>query len=69
MPQPAARSADNFIPSRLFPGLGTHTGEGAPGRMEAGFGEPGKAGGAFKMEISGGLEVCEQGGEKMRAVM
>lgn len=30
------------------PGLGTHTGEGTPGQMEAGFGEPGKAGDALR---------------------
>ena len=48
VPQPAARSADNSIPSRLFPRPWDPHGRGTPGQMEAGFGEPGKAGDALR---------------------
>lgn len=69
VPQPAARSADNSIPSRLFPRPWDPHGRGHP------WADGGRLWGAWesrrclKREISGGLEVCEQGGEKMRAVM
>lgn len=56
-------------PFQAQPGLGTHSGEGAS------RGDGGRLWGAwesrwcFKREISGGLEVSEQGGGKRRAVL
>ena len=46
LPQPGVQTTPSLPGSS--PGLGTHTGEGTPGQMEAGFGEPGKAGGALR---------------------
>lgn len=66
-PQPRVQTTSSLPGSS--PGLGP-TQERAPlGGWRQALGEPGKAGGAFKREISGGLEVCKQGGEKMRAMM
>ena len=62
-PQPAARSPDNSVPSRPTRALGPSRGDG--GRLWGAW----ESRWCFKREISGGLEVSEQGGGKRRAVM
>lgn len=48
VPHPAARSPDNSVPSRPSQALGPTAGRAPAGAMGAGFGEPGRAGGALR---------------------
>ena len=65
--QPRVQATPSLPGSSL--GLGTHMGEGTPradgGRLWGAW----EGRWCFKREISGGLDVCEQGGRKIRAVM